>query len=271
MLAKLLKSFILKIEKHAPHGTGLEKRNGSGTGVSRGKATLGFRPFPFAFSRPGAFRVPRLIMDLYLFCLGLSFCGLFVMAFAGIGHHAHGHGGHGSHGHGRTGALKLHKTPAHSHGGRPAPVGAAVMLLGLLSPRTFLSVLLGFGATGLILRPLTDWSPALLFILSAIGGWAFERLVVQPLWRFLFGFASDPARTLDTVVHEESTAATDFDADGRGLISIELDGQVRQVLGRLCPEERAQANGRVRTGERLVIQAVDDRRNTCTVSRLRSC
>ena len=213
-------------------------------------------------------------MDLYLFCLGLSFCGLLVMAFAGLGHHAHGHGGHGNHGghgHARTGPLKLHKAPAQGRGSQREQVGAGVMLLGLLSPRTFLSILLGFGATGVILRPLMEGSPTLLFILAAIGGWAFERLIIQPFWRFLFGFASDPARTLNTVVHEESTAATDFDADGRGLVAIELDGQVRQVLGRLCPEERAQANGRVRTGERLLIEAVDDRRNTCTVSRLRSC
>ena len=206
-------------------------------------------------------------MDLYLFCLGLSFCGLLVMALAGLGHHAH----HG-HGHARAGVLKLTKSSSpHGHGSRPVPVGMGVILLGLLSPRTFFSILLGFGATGLILRPLTTLPPALLFILAAIGGCAFERLIIQPFWSFLFGFASDPARTLDTVVHEESTAATDFDADGRGLISIELDGQVRQVLGRLCPEDRAQAAGRVRTGERLLIQAVDDRRNTCTVSRLRPC
>ena len=207
-------------------------------------------------------------MDLYLFCLGLSFCGLLVMAFAGLGHHAHGHGGHA---HGRTGPLKLHKAPAQGRGSQREQVGAGVMLLGLLSPRTFLSILLGFGATGMILHPVLDGSPVLLLILAAIGGWAFERLIIQPFWRFLFGFASDPARTLNTVVHEESTAATDFDADGRGLIAIELDGQVRQVLGRLCPEERAQVNGRVRTGERLLIEAVDDRRNTCTVSRLRVC
>ncbi len=218
-------------------------------------------------------------MDLYLFCLGLSFCGLLVMALAGMGHHSHGghHAPQGHGGHGRVGSFRLHKGPAHpqSHGqgggSRFSRQSAGLMLLGLVSPRTFLSVLLGFGATGLILRPLTNWSPVLLLLLAAIGGWAFEQFLMQPLWKFLFGFASHPGLTLGTTVHHESTAATDFDADGRGLVALELDGQVRQVLGRLCPEERAQAAGRVRTGERLVIQAVDDRRNTCTVSRLPSC
>ncbi len=210
-------------------------------------------------------------MDFYLFCLGVGFCGMLVMALAGFGHHGHGHG--------RVSGVKLAKTPVHPHGpghhhgrgGHSIRDGLGLMLLGLLSPRAFLSFLLGLGATGLILRPVTNWPPALLLLLAAIGGWAFEQMIVQPLWRFLFGFASNPALTLDTAVQRESTAATDFDADGRGLVALELDGQVRQVLGRLCPEERAQAAGRVRTGERLLIQAVDDQRNTCTVSRMRSC
>ena len=66
----------------------------------------------------------------------------------------------------------------------------------------------------------------------------------------------------------EGEAATDFDAHGQGLIAVQLDGQVRQILGTLCPEERAQGTARVRTGERLFIRAVNRQRNTCTVSRL---
>ena len=212
-------------------------------------------------------------MNFYLFCLGVGFCGMLVMALAGLGHHGHGHG-RSLHGHGQVGG-KLSKVPArshdHGHGGPSVRDGLGLLFLGLLSPRVFLSFLLGLGATGLILRPVTNWPPALLLLLAVIGGWAFEQMIVQPFWRFLFGFASNPALTLNTAVQHESTAATDFDADGRGLVSLELDGQVRQVLGRLCLEERTQVTGRVRTGDRLLIQAVDDLRNTCTVSRVRSC
>ena len=159
---------------------------------------------------------------------------------------------------------------SHSHGTRFFGENASALLLGLLSPRTLLSLLLGFGATGLILGPVISGSPVLLFVLAAIGAWAFEQFLMGPFWKFLFGFASKPGLTLNTAVYQESTAATDFDADGLGLVELELDGQVRQVLGRLCPEERGQPEGRVRTGERLVIQAVDDRSNTCTVSRART-
>lgn len=204
-------------------------------------------------------------MDIYLFALVLSFSGLALMALSGMGHHhsvgklsaARGH--HGAHPHGlRTGKI---------HGGGDRS-GIGSLLLGLLSPRVFLSVLLGFGATGLLLRPLAHWSALLLFVLAVIGGWSFERLVVTPLWRLLLGFASRPAETLDAMDAPEGEAVTDFDADGHGLIAVQLDGQVRQVLGTLCPEDRAPGRERVRTGERLCIRTVNRQRNTCTVARL---
>ncbi len=75
---------------------------------------------------------------------------------------------------------------------------------------------------------------------------------------------------LDQAVAGEGAAATDFDARGHGLITLEVDGQVRQVLGTLPPAERDPSLGRVRTGDRLVVRAVDCQRNTCVVSRV-SC
>lgn len=199
-------------------------------------------------------------MDLYLFTLALSFGALLLMSLLGFSQH-HTHGGH---------SFKFHKVPGgHSHHPVDLRPGAGALWLGLLSPRTFFSVLLGFGATGLILRPLLLDKPALLFALAAIGGWGFESFLVQPLWKLLFGFASAPAQTLDTLAQrEEGFAATDFDAAGHGLIAVHLDGQVRQVLGTLPPDERGPDAPRVRTGDRLFIRAVNRRRNTCTVSRV---
>ena len=66
----------------------------------------------------------------------------------------------------------------HRGGGRNS-LGAT--LLGLLSPRVFLSILLGFGAAGMFLRPLAHWPAALLFVLAAISGWGFEKLIFAPL------------------------------------------------------------------------------------------
>ena len=64
---------------------------------------------------------------------------------------------------------------------------------------------------------------------------------------------------------EEARAVTDFDSSGHGLIAIDLDGQVVQVLGRLVTADRS-AGVRVRTGDVLFVEAVDTRRNSCTVS-----
>ncbi len=216
-------------------------------------------------------------MDLYLFTLVLSFCALMLMVLLGMTHHspgkgtsAHGHGhgpGH-AHGHGQAKdrgpvhipGMKVHETDSrHSLG---------ATLLATLSPRTLFSFLLGFGATGLLLHPLVRGSALGLFALAILGGWAFETFLVNPFGQFLFRFASTPARMLDTMALEEGRAATDFDAAGHGLITVALDGQVRQVLSRLIPDERGPGAPRVRTGDRLFIRAVDRQRNTCTVSRL---
>jgi len=204
-------------------------------------------------------------MDPYTFGLTLGSVGLGVMALSGFAHathqghaHAHGHGGHGQHGGHAHGHAHSH---AHGHGHGHA----ASRVLSLLSPRVVFSVLIGFGATGLLLRA-TLAEPAL--VLAALGGGvAFEWLAVAPLWRFLFRFASAPAQTLETCVSDEARAVTGFDAAGHGLVAVELDGQVVQLLATLNAAERAAAR-KVRAGDRLRIEAVDTARNRCTVTYL---
>ena len=202
-------------------------------------------------------------MDTYLFCVGLSFAGVLLMALMGLGHHGHGgarhHHGHGGHSHGSA------KGHHHQHGGSSR---GAWFLLGLLSPRMLFSLLMGFGATGVVLRALTLLPSVAVAGLAVAGGVAFERLLVRPLWNALFNFASKPALTLETTLFSAGEAATDFDRTGHGLVRLELDGQVRQVLASLAPDELAPGTPRVRTGERLFIRSVDRRRNVCTVSRL---
>ncbi len=196
-------------------------------------------------------------VDPYLFCVGLSFAGLLLMALSGAGHRG-GHRGHGARGHGR----------GHGHHHGSSGSRGAWFLLGLLSPRVLFSLLMGFGATGGVLRALTPLPVLAVAALAVVGGVAFERFVIGPLWNVLFGFASKPALTLETTLFSAGEAATDFDRTGHGLVRLELDGQVRQVLASLAPEERAADAPRVRTGERLFIRSVDRRRNVCTVSRL---
>ena len=133
----------------------------------------------------------------------------------------------------------------------------------LLSPSVVFSFLVGAGASGLLLgRRLSE---PLVAVGALAGGVLFERYVVTPIWNGLLRFASAPARTLEQAVFEVAQAATDFDAQGQGLITIELDGQLVQVLGILRADERT-IGVQVRRGGRVRIEEVDAIRNRCLVS-----
>ena len=192
-------------------------------------------------------------MDIYVFSLALGGLGLGALALGGLGHHGHAHHGH-AHGHGPGHHGPGHHGPGHhgaghdghghqTHGqgpGHVGPAGAALTatLWTLGAPRIVFSVLLGLGATGMIVRGLfgSAVGGALLFALAVVGGLAFERL-----------------------------AASGFDANGEGLVALEVDGQVVQVLGTLRPEDRA-LGIRVRAGDRLRVEDVDGARHRCTVA-----
>lgn len=213
-------------------------------------------------------------MDVYTFSLALGATGLAVMALGGLGHHT-GHAGHTSHASGPTSALS-----GHGHHGMPASSsahGAAHQghagthvpsqgkLWALLSPRVCFSFLVGAGAAGLLLE---RWLFEPLVAAGALaGGVLFERYVVSPIWNGLLRFASEPAQTLDRAVFEVAQAVTDFNAEGQGLIALELDGQLVQVLGILRQEERS-IGVQVRRGARVRIEEVDAVRNRCLVSSL---
>ena len=223
-------------------------------------------------------------MDLYTFSLALGGIGLGTMAVAGLGargadhhgssghHHGdagHAHGiGHGAHGHGGN----AHGAPAGSHHHDIADIRALHVpgighgLSALISPRIIFSFLVGFGAAGVLLRDFIGSGVALI-VAAVLIGVLFERLLVAPLWRFLHRFESSPALTLESSLTDDAKAVSSFDVRGQGLVAIELDGQVVQVLGTLRSED-LEAGIRVRAGDRLRIEAVDGARNRCTVSYL---
>jgi hypothetical protein len=198
-------------------------------------------------------------MDIYLCLFIASFAGLALLAFAGIGrfHHSAGSG--------------HHFTPSHSHAGSHAngarvPVKSgnneAASWLTLVSPLVLLGLLFGFAATGLIVAPWLGHG-LLRFLVALAGGLVFNFLLLQPLWRFLLGFASRPARTLDSASFEEARAVTNFDAAGNGLVRLEIDGQVQQILGSLIAEEKGR---RVLAGSSLFVRSIDPIRQRCVVS-----
>lgn len=226
-------------------------------------------------------------MDSYTFALALGGAGLVAMAATGLAHsgshdgsHDGAHsGGHDAttHGHlGDGGGPAAHAGHAHlAHHGHASDVhgaghehadsagGLKSTLISLASPRTLFSLLVGFGLTGVVARPFLGG--IILLALALLGSVVFERVLVEPLWRFLFRFASNPAATLDDSLMSEARATSGFDDNGQGLVAVEVDGQIVQCLGTLRPDDFA-LGVRVRAGDVLRVEDVDAVRNRCTVS-----
>ena len=227
-------------------------------------------------------------MDLYIFCVVLGAAGMAAMAFLGFtsshngAHHGHDTSGHELHGVGghshdvlhlphlkdgahithapvATGHGELHGHLAHDTGGWRSHVWS------WLSPRVLFNVLVGFGATGLIVERLVG--PFLALPIALVGGIVFETVIVRPIFNSLFRFESAPAQTLESSIMSEARAVTGFDPNGNGLISLELGGEVVQILGTLTRDERT-AGVRVRAGDTVRVEEVDSARNRCIVSRI---
>jgi len=232
-------------------------------------------------------------MDLYIFCVALGAAGMAAMAFLGFtsshsgghhgpdtsGHEMHGIGGHGQSiipahgiahvsGHAHDSSHpggNMHLT-AHTHAAPHShPSDWKSHLWTWLSPRVLFNFLVGFGATGLVVERLVG--PVLALPIAIVGGIAFEAFIVRPIFNSLFRFESLPAQTLESALMSEGKAVTGFDANGNGLISVELGGELVQVLGTQTDSERA-AGVRIRSGDIVRIEEVDSERNRCTVSRI---
>jgi len=183
-------------------------------------------------------------MDIYGISLATGATGLLVMAIGGLAHVGHdthaAQAGDGSHGHQGDG-----------HGWAHA----------VLSPRVLFALCVGFGAGGLLASPLGEpWQAGA----AILGAAAFEGLLIGPLWRFMFRFASEPAETLETSIDDKARAVSGFDAHGQGLVALEVDGQIVQLLATLDAEERSRGV-RIRSGDIVRIAAVDATRGSCTV------
>jgi hypothetical protein len=210
-------------------------------------------------------------MELYISSLLLGAAGLGVMALSGLGHHGHGgrpsqpggntHAGHAGHaGHAQAGRV------GHVQTGTPSGIRGATtnLLWAFASPRHLFSFFLGFGAVGELLRPVLGGP--MLVAAAIVGAVAFERLVVSPLWNLSMRFASTPASMLESAVSDEATAVTSFDTNGQGIVSVEVDGQIVQILATLRSDDRLLGGARIRAGQRVRIEEVDAAKNCCTIS-----
>lgn len=209
-------------------------------------------------------------MDIYLSCLIGGGVALVILAFCGIGFHhlgirpGVGHTSHAPGGHVRPPA---HQT-GHQSSGHNTPANQAVsdLISGLLtwfSPTYLAGAIIGFGATGTLLAPiLHGW---LQLGAALVGAYIICFFCIRPLLTGVQKWASLPAKTLSDAMLENGTAVTDFDSKGYGLVRLNLDGQVVQLLGQLAPEE--QSGARIRSGETLFVRSVDPAKQRCVVCR----
>lgn len=202
-----------------------------------------------------------MLMSIYEFSLALGAAGLGIMGLSGFAHTVGGqHAGHAApSSHTGHHAISVRAGARAIRGGAR---GSTRFLWALLSPRAVFSLCLGFGVSGVVLHTL--FGGTALFAVAVLGALLFEGGVMRPLWNFLFRFESAPALTLESCIGDEAHAATSFDAQGNGLIALELDGQLVQLLGSLRREDR-DAGIRVRAGDPVRIDDVDPERNRCTV------
>ena len=207
-------------------------------------------------------------MDAYTFGLALGAVGLAAMAIGGLSHFTHirfGRHGHAGARHGHAGARHGHGAARTHHQHASIGHGLSRLLTSLLSPRVLFSFALGFGAVGVALR--THLPGPVLALAAIAGGAVFELALARPIWNLTDRFASSPALTLESCVGDEVRAVGGFNAAGEGLVALELDGQIVQLLGRLAPEA-LETGLRVRSGDRLFVREVDGTRHRVTVSPL---
>jgi translation initiation factor IF-1 len=209
-------------------------------------------------------------MDLYAVSLATGAVGLGIMAVGGLSHITHAghiHGARGGAAHGTHSGATTARVPGIARSGArgvraTSTGGSGWRWTSLLSPRLLFSFFVGFGAGGILATPLNE---PLRLVAAVAAGVAFEALLVGPLWRFLFRFESREASTLETAIEDEARAVTTFDANGNGLVALELDGQLVQLLATLASDERARGV-RIRSGDLVRIAEVDAARGRCTVT-----
>ncbi len=185
---------------------------------------------------------------------------------AGAGHHAgvdagagHGHVDHAGADAGHTDAS------AHGHDVQHGEGATLMRYLWLIpSPVMIFAWLIGFGLAGLIAEPMTRYTYALVW--AVVGGTVFQKFIIRPYWNCIFRFASKPADLLEGTLAHRALAVTSFDSKGCGLVRLDVDGQTRDVLARLVPQERGVP---VRKGEYVLVERVNTSDNTVLVSRSR--
>ena len=198
---------------------------------------------------------------MFLAFIVIGLVGILLMALPAFSQHGglgHGHGvGHAL---GHT-AHAPHALSAHGVGTAladkslvPAEVGHTGRLGQLIpSPRTIFSMAALYGAFGNALVHAAHLPTGTAAALAVVPALLVERVLLRPLWTFVFRHQAPPSTAFAALVLAEARALTTF-TNGRGLIETTRDGRRIQLLAHLREDQRAVA---VEVGTQLVIEDVD--------------
>ena len=201
---------------------------------------------------------------MYWFFFLVGAIGFLAVTVLGFTHGSHGHSGHHSHTGHSHGGVSFKGFGHHASHSAKSVHGSHQSKFFYISPVTFFGISLGFGASGvLFLGSLTE--PTLL-IVSVLAGFVLQFLIIGPLVSMLLKFASKPSAGMTGSVSSYGEAVSKFDSSGRGLVKLEVEGELVQRLGVLDAGEHERCVS-VARGDRLMILAVDESRDQCTVSK----
>ena len=215
------------------------------------------------------------------------------MLHSGGGGHGMLNGGHsGVHalaaGHSQAGhaaAVPAHGSPAGAaiHGAHPSQAGTGSEQSSLVSqeqqaglapihttfpawlipnPSAIFSFLALYGVSGYVLTlgiHIYGWAAAVIGLVPAV---LIERVVVAPLWKFLFRFQGTPDAALEELIMEDCEAVTPFH-NGRGIVKIVRDGRVVQFSAHL---KGSQLSLPIGVGTKMRIEDIDSATERVTVS-----
>ena len=191
-------------------------------------------------------------MYALLFLFGfVGFVGMAGLGFLHSGNHSHA----GSHG-GIRALPNAHGARVHLGAKSPgAKVVRGARSWWAISPFDVLAFCVGAGAVGEILRQ-GGVAPGVTLAAAILGALVFDLGLAKPLLGALLRFESRPSAGLEGSTAQRVEAISRFDAQGRGLVRVALDGQLVQVLAHLDPEERA-CGVVVAKGDPLLVVDID--------------
>ena len=134
-----------------------------------------------------------------------------------------------------------------------------------ISPIDIFSMALGAGAAALLARH--SVSAEFLPWVAAAGAIVMNYGLVRPMFMLAMKFVGVPSEGLEGAIARIGEAITRFDANGRGLVHLVLDGEDKQLLANLDDTDR-EMGVQVAKGDKLLVLDVDAVKNTCRVTRV---